>query len=90
VKVVELVNGYPSLDEVIAFAKQELVVLRKFDVPHADSSRMIEDRLKAGLQRDIAPVLVGVPASARVFVGVPASAGLRTPNMLYGAGMLRR
>jgi hypothetical protein len=31
VKVVELVNGHPSLDEVIALAKQELVVLRGAD-----------------------------------------------------------
>jgi len=30
-KIVELVNGHPSLDEVIALAKQELVVLRKAD-----------------------------------------------------------
>ena len=30
-KVVELVNGHPSLDEVIALAKQELVVLRGAD-----------------------------------------------------------
>ena len=30
-KVVELVNGRPSLDEVIALAKQELVVLRGAD-----------------------------------------------------------
>jgi hypothetical protein len=31
VKVVELVNGHPSLAEVIALAKQELVVLRGAD-----------------------------------------------------------
>jgi hypothetical protein len=31
VKVVELANGHPSLDEVIALAKQELVVLRGAD-----------------------------------------------------------
>jgi len=30
-KIVDLVNGHPSLDEVIALAKQELVVLRKAD-----------------------------------------------------------
>jgi hypothetical protein len=30
-KVVELVNGHPSLEQVIELAKQELVVLRRAD-----------------------------------------------------------
>ena len=30
-KIVELVNGHPSLDEILALAKRELVVLRKPD-----------------------------------------------------------
>jgi len=30
-KIVDIVNGHPSLDDVVALAKQELVVLRKAD-----------------------------------------------------------